>query len=54
MRFGFIFDIFSMDDMRKAVAITQGIAKLETSGNMTETTLPLIAATGVNLSMRVN
>ena len=41
-------DNFSMEDMRKAVAINNGIAKLEASGNVTEITLPLIADTGVD------
>lgn len=41
-------DNFNMEDMRKAVAINNGIAKLEASGNVTETTLPLIADTGVD------
>ena len=41
-------DNFSLDDMRTAVAINQGQAKLEASGNVTETTLPLIAETGVD------
>lgn len=42
-------DNFTLDDMRKAVAINAGQAKLEASGNVTETTLPLIAETGVDL-----
>lgn len=41
-------DNFTLEDMRKAVAINQGQAKLEASGNVTETTLPLIAETGVD------
>ncbi len=41
-------DNFTLDDMRKAVAINAGQAKLEASGNVTETTLPLIAETGVD------
>lgn len=41
-------DNFNMEDMRKAVAINAGQAKLEASGNVTETTLPLIAETGVD------
>lgn len=41
-------DNFTLEDMRKAVAINQGQAKLEASGNITETTLPLIAETGVD------
>ncbi len=41
-------DNFSLEDMRKAVAMTQGRAELEASGNVTETTLRPIAETGVN------
>lgn len=41
-------DNFSLEDMRKAVAINEGQAKLEASGNVTELTLPLIAETGVD------
>lgn len=41
-------DNFTLEDMRKAVAINKGQAKLEASGNVTETTLPLIAETGVD------
>ncbi len=41
-------DNFSQEDMRKAVAINKGQAKLEASGNVTELTLPLIAETGVD------
>ena len=41
-------DNFTIDDMRKAVKINNGKAKLEASGNITETTLPLIAETGVD------
>lgn len=41
-------DNFTQEDMRKAVAINKGRAKLEASGNVTEVTLPLIAATGVD------
>lgn len=41
-------DNFALDDMRKAVAINKGQAKLEASGNVTELTLPLIAETGVD------
>ncbi|HWV15836.1 MAG TPA: carboxylating nicotinate-nucleotide diphosphorylase [Cellvibrio sp.] len=62
-------DNFSLEDMQAAVAINQGQAKLEASGNVTELTLPLIAKTGVDfisigaltkhchavdLSMRIN
>ncbi len=41
-------DNFTLEDMRKAVAINQGQAKLEASGNVTESTLPIIAETGVD------
>lgn len=41
-------DNFSLEDMRKAVEINKGQAKLEASGNVTELTLPLIAETGVD------
>ena len=41
-------DNFTIDDMRKAVKINNGKAKLEASGNVTEKTLPLIAETGVD------
>jgi nicotinate-nucleotide pyrophosphorylase (carboxylating) len=41
-------DNFTQEDMRKAVAINKGQAKLEASGNVTELTLPLIAETGVD------
>lgn len=41
-------DNFSLADMREAVAINAGKAKLEASGNVTESTLPLIAETGVD------
>lgn len=41
-------DNFTQEDMRKAVAINKGQAKLEASGNVTEQTLPLIAETGVD------
>lgn len=41
-------DNFTQEDMRKAVAINAGQAKLEASGNVTEATLPLIAETGVD------
>ena len=41
-------DNFTQEDMLKAVAINNGQAKLESSGNITEMTLPLIAETGVD------
>ena len=41
-------DNFSIEDMRKAVALTQGRAKLEASGNVTRDTLVSIAETGVD------
>lgn len=41
-------DNFSLDEMREAVRLTQGRALLEVSGNVTETTLPQIAQTGVD------
>ena len=41
-------DELSLDDMRQAVAITQGRAKLEASGGVNETTLRAIAETGVD------
>ncbi|RYY74101.1 MAG: carboxylating nicotinate-nucleotide diphosphorylase [Gammaproteobacteria bacterium] len=41
-------DNFTIEDMCKAVAINNGKAKLEASGNITDTTLPLIAETGVD------
>lgn len=41
-------DNFSLDDMRAAVALNKGRAKLEASGNVNERTLPLIAETGVD------
>lgn len=41
-------DNFSMADLRTAVAINEGKAKLEASGNVTEETLPVIAETGVD------
>lgn len=41
-------DNFSLDDMRTAVGINNGKAKLEASGNVTEETLPVIAETGVD------
>ena len=41
-------DNFTLDDMRRAVAMTRGEAKLEASGNVTEATLRGIAETGVD------
>lgn len=41
-------DNFTPEDMRKAVAINKGQARLEASGNVTEATLSLIAETGVD------
>ncbi|MGE8363074.1 carboxylating nicotinate-nucleotide diphosphorylase [Pseudomonas sp.] len=41
-------DELSLDDMRQAVALTQGRAKLEASGGVNETTLRGIAETGVD------
>ena len=41
-------DNFSLDDMRKGVAITAGRAKLEASGNVSTQTLAAIAETGVD------
>jgi len=41
-------DNFTLDDMRRAVAMTRGEAELEASGNVTETTLRGIAETGVD------
>lgn len=41
-------DNFSTDDMRTAVALTQGVAKLEVSGNVTLETISDFAATGVD------
>ncbi|MDH1262321.1 carboxylating nicotinate-nucleotide diphosphorylase [Pseudomonas sp. GD03944] len=41
-------DELSLDDMRQAVALTQGHAKLEASGGVNETTLRGIAETGVD------
>lgn len=41
-------DNFTLEDMRQAVTITKGQAKLEASGNVTELTLPKIAETGVD------
>ena len=41
-------DNFTIEDMRKAVEITAGKAKLEASGNVTSETLVTIAETGVD------
>jgi nicotinate-nucleotide pyrophosphorylase (carboxylating) len=41
-------DNFTLDDMRRAVAITKGEVELEASGNVTEATLRGIAETGVD------
>lgn len=41
-------DELSLDDMRTAVALTAGRAKLEASGGITETSLRTIAETGVD------
>ncbi|MCG8672383.1 MAG: carboxylating nicotinate-nucleotide diphosphorylase [Pseudomonadales bacterium] len=41
-------DNFSLDDLRKAVEINQGRAKLEASGGVTDQTLRDIAETGVD------
>ena len=41
-------DNFTLPDLRHAVAITEGRAKLEASGGITETTLRPIAETGVD------
>ncbi|WP_372877006.1 carboxylating nicotinate-nucleotide diphosphorylase [Pseudomonas sp.] len=41
-------DELSLDDMRQAVALTQGRAKLEASGGINESTLRAIAETGVD------
>ncbi|MDU4251692.1 carboxylating nicotinate-nucleotide diphosphorylase [Pseudomonas sp.] len=41
-------DELSLEDMRTAVALTAGRAKLEASGGITETTLRTIAETGVD------
>ncbi|MBL4828211.1 MAG: carboxylating nicotinate-nucleotide diphosphorylase [Spongiibacteraceae bacterium] len=43
-------DNFSLEAMREAVAITQGKAKLEVSGNVTQSGLRAIAETGVDLT----
>jgi len=41
-------DELSLDEMREAVALTQGQAKLEASGGVNESTLRAIAETGVD------
>ncbi|KAA5929882.1 carboxylating nicotinate-nucleotide diphosphorylase [Pantoea sp. Bo_2] len=41
-------DNFSLEAMREAVELNQGRTLLEVSGNVTETTLPQIALTGVD------
>jgi len=41
-------DELSLDDMRQAVAITAGRAKLEASGGINDSTLRGIAETGVD------
>ncbi|HEY0285937.1 MAG TPA: nicotinate-nucleotide pyrophosphorylase, partial [Pseudomonas sp.] len=41
-------DELSLDDMREAVRLTAGRAKLEASGGINDTTLRTIAATGVD------
>lgn len=41
-------DNFSLDDMRKSVELTRGVAKLEASGGITDETLREIAKTGVD------
>ena len=41
-------DNFSLEDMRKSVELTRGIAKLEASGGITDATLLPIAETGVD------
>lgn len=41
-------DNFSLEDMRRAVEITKGVAKLEASGGITDETLRPIAETGVD------
>ena len=43
-------DNFSLDNMRKAMTITNGKAKLEASGNVTLESLRAIADTGVDLT----
>jgi nicotinate-nucleotide pyrophosphorylase (carboxylating) len=41
-------DNFTLADMHTAVAVNKGKAKLEASGNITEQTIKIIAATGVD------
>jgi nicotinate-nucleotide pyrophosphorylase (carboxylating) len=41
-------DNFSLDLVKRAVALSAGRCKLEVSGNITEKQLKLLAATGVN------
>ena len=41
-------DELSLDDMRTAVTLTAGRAKLEASGGINDTTLRTIAETGVD------
>jgi nicotinate-nucleotide pyrophosphorylase (carboxylating) len=41
-------DELSLDDMRTAVSLTAGRAKLEASGGINESTLRAIAETGVD------
>ena len=41
-------DNFSLEDMRAAVSLAKGLAKLEASGGITNTTLIPIAETGVD------
>lgn len=41
-------DNFALADLHSAVRLNEGRAKLEASGNVTETTLPALAATGVD------
>ena len=43
-----LLDNFSLENLKKAVIITQGRAKLEASGNVDKTNLRAIAATGVD------
>jgi nicotinate-nucleotide pyrophosphorylase (carboxylating) len=44
-----VLDNMDLDQMRRAVAMTNGRAVLEASGGITPTTAPAIAATGVDL-----
>ena len=43
-----LLDNFSLENLKKAVIITQGQAKLEASGNIDKTNLRAVAATGVD------